>query len=85
MNKKRGTKVYKEEIFSDWLDGTTGIVLIRYTIKHTEPMPKHLGPDVVTYRQTDWSSVQLIPRENEEIVKIEKKVVDVVDRCMRRK
>lgn len=62
------------------------ITLIRYTIKHTEPMPEHLGPDVVTYRQTNWSSVQLIPKKDyEEIVKIEKKEVEVSNTCLRRK
>lgn len=85
MNKKRGTIAYSEEIVSDWFEESEEITLIRYTIKHTEPIPEHLGPDIVTYRQTDWHSVQLIPRENEEIVKIEKKVVEVVGSCLRRK
>ena len=85
MSKKLGTISYNEEIVTDWFKDSKEIVLIRYTIKHTEPMPEHLGTDVVTYRQTGWHSVQLIPKENEEIVKIEKKVVEVANSCLRRK
>ena len=85
MTKVLGTQKNLEEIETDWLENPNKITLIRYTIKHTEPMPEHLGPDVVTYRQTGWHSVQLIPRQNEEIVKIEKKTVEVADSCLRRK
>lgn len=83
--KKLGTQRYSEQITSDWLEKPNRVTLIRYTLKHTEPMPEHLGPDIITYRQTDWHSVQLIPKENEEVVKIEKKVVEVADSCLRRK
>lgn len=61
------------------------IKLYRFTVRHTEYLPPHLGPDVVTYYQTRWDSVHLVPSENKEIVKIEEKEIEVSDHCLRRK
>lgn len=57
------------------------LTLYRHTVKHTEPMPEGLRPDVVTYYQTDWSSVKnicLSKESNKEIVFIEEKTL-VID------
>lgn len=84
MTKKLGTQRYSEQITSDWVENPERIKFFRYTLKHTEYLPEHLGPAIVTYRQTGWHSVQLIPKKDEEIVKIETKVVEVSDICLRR-
>ncbi len=61
------------------------IKLYRFTIKHTEYLPEHLKPDIITYHQTEWDSVTLIPGIDREIVKIEEKEIEIADNCLRRK
>jgi hypothetical protein len=84
MTKKLGTQRYSEQIVSDWLENPIRITLFRYTLKHTEHLPERIGGVCETYTQTNWDSVQLIPKKGVEIVKIEEKVVEVSDKCLRR-
>ena len=55
------------------------IKLYRHTIKHVEYLPEHLGPDIITYYQTEWDSVMyIIPGDNKEVVLIEEKEIELL-------
>lgn len=63
------------------------IKMYRHTVKHTEHIPPHLGDKpIISYYQTKWSDCpSFIPGKDSEIVKLEEKVVEVAESCIRRK
>jgi hypothetical protein len=62
------------------------IKLYRCTVKHSEHVsPKYGNEPIVSYRQTAWSDALTVPGLDCEIVHIEEKVIDVAEKCLRRK
>ena len=52
------------------------IKMYRHTFRHVEPLGD--GTDIVTYDQTDWSSIKTyIPPKNKDTVLVEEKEIEI--------